>query len=115
MKLLNSKPHFLSQKSRFSPLLQDRAFLRVLFVMSVLGLLAMMLAGCSASGDKSVLARDLPINPAAFTPLSVAPPRVGEYCVAYAARERAGRIANGKRLTAYDDWYTDVRKDYATP
>lgn len=76
--------------------------------------LPLMLGGCFGSADTSVLTRDLPFGPVGIsTPVRVEPPRVGEVCVVYAARERAGRIANAARLNAYEKWYSDVRTSYA--
>lgn len=96
-------------RSRMQRLLR----LRGLLAMCAMAFLPLMLAGCSASADKEALVRDLPFGPAAIaTPVQVAPPRVGEICVSYAARERAGRIANAHRLTAYDRWYADLRTTY---
>lgn len=102
-------PSLIQFRSRMQRLLR----LRDLLAMSVMVFLPLMLAGCSASSDKDALTRDLPFGPKGIsTPVRVAPPKVGEYCVVYAARERAGRIANARRLNAFDKWYADLRTTY---
>lgn len=71
-----------------------------------------MLAACVSSGSAPAQ-RDLPPAPSFAKTIIVADPREGEPAVLVAARERAGRVAANRVITAFRDWYGDVRRDYA--
>lgn len=69
------------------------------------------LAGCATSG--SVTTVNLPSWPAHCVPAEVADPRTGEPAVAVAARERAARFENARRLESCGEWYDSIRSDLA--
>lgn len=73
-----------------------------------------MLAACVSSGSAPAR-RDLPPVPGFIKPVVVSEPREGEPAVLVAARERAGRVAANRVITAFRDWYAGVRADYAEP
>lgn len=58
-----------------------------------------MLAGCVTSGS-APLNRELPQKPAYAAPVVVPEPQEDEDARLVAARERAGRLENGRRLVA---------------
>jgi hypothetical protein len=41
-------------------------------------------------------------------------PKASEAAFTVAARERAGRLANGRTITAFRDWYAGVRRSYGS-
>lgn len=69
--------------------------------------LAITLGGCATSGS-APLGRDLPPKPAYAVPVTVPEPQEHEDARLVAARERAGRIENGRRLAAFGSWYGDL-------
>lgn len=73
-----------------------------------------MLGGCASYGW-SPLAVTLPDWPAECRQVQVADPRKGEDKLAYAARERAGRLQANGTIQACAGWYTDVKSYYGAP
>lgn len=72
--------------------------------------MAMTLAGCA--GLNSVT-RSLPPAPGYLQPVAVTEPHQGEACVAYAARERAGRLTANKTIEAGRDDWNAISASYA--
>jgi hypothetical protein len=71
------------------------------------------LSGCVTSGSAPVpVARHLPAPPSYAKPVEVAEPKRGDDALLVAARERAGRKQANSRLTAFRNWYEDVRTSY---
>lgn len=75
-------------------------------------LLTTTLVGCAQS-IKPEVERELPPFPEFARPVKVAEPKSGEALLSIAARERAGRIANAKRINAVGVWYECLRLVYA--
>jgi len=74
--------------------------------------LVMACAGCSTSGPREPLARNLPLEPAFAREVMVSDPRVGEDMLVVAARERAGRLQANAVIRRFRGWYGDVRRSY---
>lgn len=70
--------------------------------------LVMMLAGCATSGNEP-LDRSLPAKPGYARPVIVSEPAEGENSIARAGRERAGRLANARRLNDFANWYDALK------
>lgn len=69
------------------------------------------LVGCATSGSPAP--RDLPTWPGFARPVAVQDPQAGEPLLAIAARERAGRVENARRLEEAQRWYAGVRESYS--
>lgn len=75
--------------------------------------MALTLASCGTSGSVP-LGRDLPQKPAYAVPVDNVPePQEHDDAREVAARERAGRIENGRRLTAFGAWYGNLARRVA--
>ncbi|MDB5597360.1 MAG: hypothetical protein JWM36_4321 [Hyphomicrobiales bacterium] len=67
-------------------------------------------AGCARPPGRAQLDRQLPPPPAFAKSVEVQEPRVGEYLLVIAARERAGRQLANARIDAFSGWYLDLQK-----
>lgn len=71
-----------------------------------------MLGACETSGSGGER-RSLPPKPSYARGVTVKDPEKGEPAVAVAARERAGRLENQRRLENFGSWYDQVRNGFA--
>jgi hypothetical protein len=91
-----------------------------------LALLALMLVSCAESNNgidpsavkdapRAFVSRALPAAPGYAAPIAVDEPQPSEALLAVAARERVGRVQANARITAFRQWYENVRNAYAQP
>jgi hypothetical protein len=76
--------------------------------------MTLLCAGCagSSSGVRDVIRRDLPASPGYLQPVAVPQPQQGENAVAFAARERAGRLKANRIIRNARAQWEKLRKAY---